>query len=283
MKKPFTIVELVSDDENAAYGVQAVSFVPEPAIETNFEYYAKVKPPFWKWVADPPVIDTTRDFCYKHAYGAKNDKGDRIYHTDEIKKWATEDDGTFIPGVTMFANFSDDATTFNGDEQIYNCRHRLERVTSLDEVPEKVLRRVANKNMSYQAEEMFFNFEIANEKKKQVKGLVLQSHQLIYRPDADGFGNPGFNYMTRETLKKLKDRYGYNRKITFCHREDITGNAILLDSWLEDYVEDANDEPTRLQWYLKYQIVGDALWAQIETGKVKGFSVEMLMKYKKKD
>ncbi len=279
MKKTFTIKELVLDEENMAYGVQAVSFVPEPAIETNFEYYAMVRPPFWKWVADPPTQDNTRDFCLKHAYGAKGDKGDRIYHTDEIKQWASENDGTFIPGATMFANFSDNSSTFNGDEQMFNCRHRLERITSLDQVPDKVLNRVAKKNMTYGAEEMFFNFEIANAKKKQVKGLVLQSHQMIYRPDADGLGNPGYNYMTADTIKKLHQRYGYNRKITFCHREDVTGSAILLDSWVEepDKETDSNDQITR--WFLKYQIIGEQLWAQIESGKVKGFSVEMIMKF----
>jgi hypothetical protein len=274
-KKTFTVKELELGEDNQDFGVQAISFVPDPAIMTTFEYYARIRPPFWKWVADPPVESTTRDFCKDRCYDpmhANHKKGYRsIYHTDEIKEWANQNDGTFIEGSTMFAAFSDDSTTFNGDEQLYNCRHRLERVSSLDEVPESVLKRVEKKNLNFGADQMFFNFAIENKEKKQVKGLALQSHQMIYRSNADGQGNPGFNYMTSETIRKIKDRYGYNRKITFCHREDITGYAILLDSWLE---EDGNTK-----WFLKYQIMGDKLWAQITSGNVRGFSVEMIMKF----
>ena len=266
--KKFVIKELQLDEEDMNYGIQAISFVPEPAIETNFEYYAKIKPPFWKWVAHPPTIETSRHFCVDHAYSSSHPN--RIYHTDEIKKWAHEDDGTFIPGATVFASFSDNSSTFNGDEQMYNCRHVLERVTSLTQVPQAVLDRVG---FNYGAEEMFFNFEVASKEKKQVKGLVLKSDQMIYRPNADGNGNPGYNYMTPDTIRNLKERYGYNRKITFKHQEDITGDAILLDSWLEE-------NESCVGWYMKYQIVGEKLWAQITSGNVKGFSVEMIMRIK---
>lgn len=266
--KTFTIRELqLAEDPN--YGIQAISFVPEPAIETNFEYYAKVKLPFWKWVAHPPTIETSRQFCKDHAYSAAHHT--RVYHTDEVKKWAHEDDGTFIPGATVFANFSDSSETFNGDEQMYNCRHTLERVTSINEIPES--KRIMLEKID--PEETFFMFEVANQEKKQVKGLVLRSHQMIYRPNADGQGNPGYNYMTTETIKRLKDRYGYNRTITFKHQENITGQAILLDSWLEDTCEEGC-----VGWYMKYQIVGEKLWAQITSGQVKGFSVEMIMQIK---
>lgn len=174
--KKFCVKELKLDEENQSSGIQAISFVETPAIETNFEYFSK--------------------------------------------------DGKI-------------------------------------EIPD---------------EDMFFKFEIANKLKKQVKGLVLKSHQMIFRQDADGQGNPGYVFMTADTVRKLKEKYGYNRKITFQHREDITGNAILLDSWIDepDMETDTNDQITR--WFMKYQIIGDALWAQIESGKVKGFSIEGIFK-----
>ena len=266
--KKFCVKELKIDEENPALGIHAISFVERPAIQTEFEYFAKDEPlPFFKYTADPEpeVIATSHPFCRKHA--------GHIFHVSEINSFEKQRDDSFIKDSTgapikWFANFKNTMENYNIDQQLYNCRHYFLRVDSIDQVPKN--KRSLMKS-TLESEDLFFKFEISNQYKKRVRGLVLKSHQLIYRGNADGQGNPGYVYMTGETVKKLQEKFGYNRTITFQHRETITGQAILMDSWLEEKEKDVG-------WYMEYQIVGDALWAQVEAGKVKGFSVEMLMK-----
>ena len=83
-------------------------------------------------------------------------------------------------------------------------------------------------------------------------------------------------FFSRETIRKIKEKYGFNRTITIEHAGDITGNAILLDSWL---VED--EEKGQTEWYLKYKILNDKLWEVIKDEMVTGFSVEALFTFKK--
>ena len=261
MSTPFVIKELKICDDNEGGGIQAISFVPEPAIETNFEYFASNGLPFFKYTAEPEpeTIATSHDFCKRHA--------GHVFHISEIKSFAKQRDKSFIEESNYFADFKDEMDNYNIDQQLYNCRHYFARVSSLDEVPAGK-RHLMKTNME---EETYFTFAIQNEEKKQVQGLALKSNQLIYRNNADGQGNPGYVFMSRDTVRKLQRKFGFNRSITFKHREDITGNAILLDSWLVE--DDANLDTS---WFLKYQIIGEKLWQQVKNGYVRGFSIEAI-------
>ena len=114
------------------------------------------------------------------------------------------------------------------------------------------------------------DFRVSNEEKREVEGMALQSGQFIYRHDINGLG-PGYVFFTRDTIRKVMKRYGFNRTITIEHSENITGSAILLNSWLD---EDDGNNITK--WYLKYKIIDDTLWNAIKLGLIKGFSIEGL-------
>lgn len=268
MKKTFSIKELLIDEDNPEHGIHAISIVDNPAIEVPFQYFAKGLLPFWKWTAypDDEVIETSHEFCKNHAY--INDS--RVYHTTEVQSWAALKDKTFIPESNFFASFDDNATNFNGDQQIFNCRHYLERVSSINEVPKNKRHLITFNN------EHIINFKIENDEKRIIKGMVLQSNQLIYRNDV-GNGSSGYVYVSKDTIKKLFKKYGFNRSITFQHRDDITGNAILLKSYL---VENDNI----IQWFMEYKILptitGNKIWNIIKsygTGGM-GFSLEAIFK-----
>ena len=94
---------------------------------------------------------------------------------------------------------------------------------------------------------------------------------MIIRRDVDGMGTPGYIYFSRDTVRKLQKKYGFNRTVTIMHQEDITGAVILLDSWIVE-----NDTMNETQWFVKYKIVSDKLWQLIKEKKVKGFSIESL-------
>ena len=127
--------------------------------------------------------------------------------------------------------------------------------------------------MQFMNKETMVQFSVSDFEKRIVKGMVLQSNQMIYRNDANGEGTPGYVYFSRNTIRQMKEKYGYNRAITFQHNEDITGNAIMLDSWLEE-----DDVKKSTKWFVSYKIVSDKLWEVVKAKKVIGFSIEALLK-----
>lgn len=114
-----------------------------------------------------------------------------------------------------------------------------------------------------------FKFDISSQEKHEVEGVVMTSGKFIYRNDV-GDGSDGYVYFSRDVVRKLKESYGFNRTITIEHMSNITGTAILLDSWL---VEDDDNNIT--QWFTKYKIINDELWKAIKAGAIKGFSIEL--------
>ena len=273
----FQIKELKIQEEGET-GIQAISFVDKPAIETDFEYFAVGKRlPFFKYVLQPkfrnePLVyvnnpdHKSHPFCITHA--------GHVYHESEIKSWSNGGDG-WIDNENFFTTFDAEkggfssytgSYNFNCNSQLYECRHMLERVVRKSEVP--IEKRGLAPDVEF-IEQHFVKMEMLSEPKREVQGLVLKSNQMIYRNDVDGSGNPGYVYFSRDTVRKLKEKYGYNRSISYMHHQDLTGQAILLDSWLEETA-------TETQWFLKYKIIGDKLWEQIKNQVVKGFSVEAL-------
>jgi len=110
-------------------------------------------------------------------------------------------------------------------------------------------------------------FSVSNEEKRIISGLVMKSGSWIPRADADGEGNPGYIYFSRESVRKMKELFGMNRKLTIHHTDEITGDAILLNS----YIKEAEEQT---EWWCDYKIVTDKLWGYIKQKKVVGFSME---------
>lgn len=263
------IKELKIDEEDNETGVTAISFVDDPAIETTFQFFNKqelassAKLSYFRY--DGPNDDKTRDFCKKRA--------GKVFSSDEIKNWVNDpdfksDQTAVIPESNFFSQFDpnkggpnyENLLSFNCDAQMFGCRHRLIRVT---QPPIK----------SPFSSQQFVKFNFISEEKREVVGLVLRSNQTIPRLNVDGQGNPGYIYFSRATIRKLKEKYGWNRTVTLMHQENITGSVILLDSWLEE-----NDTMNETKWFIKYKIVDNKLWSLIKEKKVVGFSLEALFR-----
>lgn len=283
------IKELIIDDNDERSGIRAVSLVDEPAIEENFLFFnkdvkielARTTPggvpirDFFEYTAqpEPETIETSHDFCIEHAA--------KVYHISEINAWgglkqSYEYDG-MIQESDYFTNFHGNIGSYNVNKQIYNCRHWLRRVNSLDEIPSHKLNKTYSTYYGLKKEKkepVEFEFEISSKEKREIEGLALQSGQFIYRKDIQGEGE-GYIYFSRDTIRKVQQKYGFNRSITIQHQSDITGTCILLDSWL---VED--DENNKTQWFLKYKVIDDKLWEIIKNQIVKGFSIEGMFDFK---
>lgn len=280
--KKFVIKELILDEDDDMSGIQAISVVDDPAIKEDFVFFnnqvkidlrtTPVGVPlrdFYTYTSapEPEIIDTSHDFC-RHKAG-------HTYHISEINAWgntptATQKEMGFIEESNFFKTFQGNVGSFNVNQQIYNCRHWLRRVNSLDEIPTYKQKMKFGKEKKDNLE---VEFNVSNKEKREIEGLVLQSGQFIYRNDLDG--DPGYVFFTRKTVRQLQEKYGYNRNLTIQHQSDITGTAILLDSKLEE-----DEENNQTRWYLKYKIIDDSLWEAIKFGVIKGFSLEGLFSYK---
>lgn len=295
------IREFQFDENDELEGIQAISFVSYPAIEKDFIYLSKQdflkskgidKPEtdtqklltkdgnwkFWRMATragQSPIIETSHEFCKNHAQPPNN-----VYHIDEIRSWhqnltADESKGWIEESdfTKTFAGKS--SSSFNLDKQLYNCRHFLTPVRDIREIPpskEYLLSSVKKTTIKVE-------FSITNKEQRIIKGAAMIPNILIYRRDEQG--NPYYIYFKKETIKKLKDKYGFNRTITIQHTEDITGNAILLNSWIYPTEKDDNCNLEKMKdgtWCVEYKVLNDKLWDIIKKKGVKGFSVEIVVK-----
>lgn len=303
------IKELIFDENDLDSGILAVSFVEYPAIEKDFNFFnshkfarkeitdtptrqmVKLKNPngswkYWKYATtnnEDAIIDTSHEFCKAYAFGSPDIKhGNKgVYTIEEINGFHLAPEASYDQGwqtqSTFTMNFTGlNVSDYNLHQQIFNCRHFLEPVMDI-----QVARQAGINLESHKKEAFSINFAVSNEEQRIVKGVAMIPNVLIYRR------NPQTNeeyyvFFNRETIKKLKNKYGYNREITIQHEENITGNAILLDSYI--YPDDKNDNAgynnlKEGSWILEYKILNTKLWDVIKNKGVKGFSVEALLPF----
>ena len=297
------IIELKIDDLDESTGIKAISLVSFPAIEQDFIYFSKdsydflktkgiklpekteqskLKTPdgrykFWKYATragQSPVIDTSHDFCRLHAQPPNN-----VFHIDEINNWHKKISGDeklskgWIEESNFTKNFTGNENNFNLDQQLYNCRHYLSPIIDIDDIPSN------KKYLLSKIERYDFGFSIQNEEKRIITGAVMIPNMLIFRNAIPPvYPQDFYVYFSKDTIKKLKDRYGFTKKITYQHQENANDNdLILLDSWIYPYEKDDNCGIKNLKegsWCMKYKVISSKLWNVIKMGKLKCFSVE---------
>lgn len=258
MAKLLSIRELKIDETDENTGVQCISFVDFPATEANFEYFAAHK----RIIRN--VEDITRedlDVKYRWVLNHEGELANEVCPT--CVDWSNQKPKTLrtwietaLPRVPVGTIILD--MTATGAHEPYNtycennCRCHLEAVES-------------NLQKNFNVE-----FKISSEEKREVVGIVLKSNQLIYRHDV-GDGRPGYVWFSRDTIRKMANKFGYNRNITFQHVQNRIGSVILMKWWLEEDIKETN-------WLVKYKVIDNNLWQQIKLGVVKGFSIEAQFK-----
>jgi len=278
-------------------GVQAISLVTEPAILKNFVHFNDEiqlrvvsldngwtldLDQFWKYTAepDPETIPTSHKFCKL--------KAGNVFHISEIRKWdqyRNKKDYGFIVESQFFKNFQGiNSFSFNVDEQIYNCRHHLKRVRRLSEVPaykQTMYRKKAPTSIKQSKEQTQIQFKV-NKEKREIAGPALIPNLMIYRGDVGNTGQDGYVWLSKKTIKQIKEQYGFNRTLTIQHETNITGRAILLDSWIypDEKEETFGVEVPEGSWFLRYKIIDEKLWEVIKDRDILGFSIEGMFNLK---
>ena len=128
-------------------------------------------------------------------------------------------------------------------------------------------------------------FKISNKKKQYLTGPALIPNKLIYR---EYQGIPYTVYFDKDTIEKIVRKFfrnGHNNFTNEEHSELLEGNYII-ESWI--ITDKVNDKSKSLgfkglpngTWMVTYHVSDKKYWDEkIETGEVKGFSIEGIFKH----
>ena len=126
-----------------------------------------------------------------------------------------------------------------------------------------------------------------DEKKKILLGALLIPNKPIIRASEDG---PYYIYFSKDTVRKASELYlmeGNQNNTTLEHQMKLRGLS-LVESWI---VEDKEKDKTAFYdlnypvgtWVGSVKVTSDKVWDEyVETGKVKGFSIEGFFQDKNK-
>jgi len=119
-----------------------------------------------------------------------------------------------------------------------------------------------------------------SEEKRILLGAALIPNKLILRKDEDG--EPYNIFFSPDTVRKTSEYFlklGKQNNSTFEHAVNLEGLSVV-ESWIkEDDTHDKSkmygiDEPIGT-WFIAMKVYNDDVWKEyVETGKVKGFSIE---------
>jgi len=128
-------------------------------------------------------------------------------------------------------------------------------------------------------ENLEFKLAEIDKKKKILMGALLIPNKPIYRKNEEG---EYYIYFSKETIEQASQLYlknGNQNNSTLEHKHEING-LTLVESWIvEDKVHDKSrkygfDFPIGT-WVGSVKVNNDKVWEEfVETGKVKGFSIE---------
>jgi Putative phage serine protease XkdF len=120
-----------------------------------------------------------------------------------------------------------------------------------------------------------------------VVGPAMVPDMLIYRNDPQ----MGEFYVkfSKQTIADIALKFfekGYHQNVNLMHNQDFTFDGVtFFQSFIKDTakgISGMDGEYPEGTWFLAAKVNNDEAWSLIKAGKVKGFSVEGMFKYKPK-
>jgi hypothetical protein len=122
-----------------------------------------------------------------------------------------------------------------------------------------------------------------------ISGPLMLADTPIYRSDANG---EYYVIFEKETIKMIVQKFfrkGYQKNVNLMHDAGMAVDGLVMfESWITDEkrgikaMDGFNDVPDG-SWFGSFKVENDIVWQIIKEGKVKGFSVEGIFNYVKKD
>tara|TARA_R110000772_G_scaffold47512_1_gene108587 strand:- start:1357 stop:2889 length:1533 start_codon:yes stop_codon:yes gene_type:complete len=125
-----------------------------------------------------------------------------------------------------------------------------------------------------------FTFAIQDADKRIVAGALMIPNQFILRRDENG--DPYYVFFSKDTVKRIQERFnkaGFQNVTDVDHDGNIKNDNILLEQWI---VESREHDKSKFYgfgnlpigtWFGVYKVNNDETWADIKSGKIKGFSI----------
>lgn len=129
---------------------------------------------------------------------------------------------------------------------------------------------------------------VANEEQRIVSGPLMIADLPIYRRD-ESLGE----YMvvfTGEEIKKIVQRFfksGYQSNVNIEHSKPVDG-VYMFESYIINRSQgkmpiEGFEDVTDGSWWGSYKVENDDIWAQVKDGTFKGFSIEGVFRYERKE
>jgi hypothetical protein len=121
-----------------------------------------------------------------------------------------------------------------------------------------------------------------------ISGPAMVADSLIYRRDDQGEYNVFFSKDTIEQICLKFAKKGYAKNLNLFHDPSLALDGVtIFNSFVSDRsmgippMESFKDLPDGT-WFISAKVENDAVWEKIKSGEVKGFSVEGIFSYVKK-
>ena len=128
--------------------------------------------------------------------------------------------------------------------------------------------------------------QISDQEKRIASGAILIPDLHILRHDDQG--EPYNVFFSKETVEQLSQKYlqDFNQSNVTIEHEVEASDITMVESWIK--TDDINDKSIALgievpvgTWMGSFKVNNESIWTEmVKTGKVKGFSIEAMLKPK---
>lgn len=212
--------------------LDAVSFVAYPANETAF-FEMSIDPALLQTLINSQFNNVNKEKKYRFQnLDMKEFDGpsrpfckhnlNKVFTEKEIRNWVNMSmqdkiDNGYIDGYADNFLHSFPNLGYKCDNVFYNCQHVLVEVPQYQMEENK-----KHYNLSSQRLNLF------DDKTNNIKGVVLEPNQLIYRSEIDG--GEGYIWFSKDTIKTYQSSFN-NKYFTLGHKT-MLNSVELVNSWI---------------------------------------------------
>jgi hypothetical protein len=134
------------------------------------------------------------------------------------------------------------------------------------------------------------NFVVQSEEKRIISGAIMLADTPIYRNDATN--GEYYVVFTKDTIFKIVQKFfkkGFQSNVNLQHNaKDKVSNVTMFESFISDKdrgilpMKGFEDTPDG-SWFGSFKVDDDNVWEMVKSGEIKGFSVEGIFEYTKKE
>jgi hypothetical protein len=134
------------------------------------------------------------------------------------------------------------------------------------------------------------NFVVQSEEKRIISGVIMLSDTPIYRNDATN--GEYYVVFTKDTIFKIVQKFfkkGFQSNVNLQHNaKDKVSGVTMFESFISDKdrgilpMKGFEDTPDG-SWFGSFKVDDDNVWEMVKSGEIKGFSVEGIFEYTKKE